>query len=77
MKSVIKLVGVVLLQLLFFSVNAADFNPRDLSHNKDYGYQIASELARIGGTSERIEVRHGDCAREDCSRDRQRFTMVA
>ena len=77
MKSVIKLVGVVLLQFLFFSVNAADFNPRDISHNKDYGYQIASELARIGGTSERIEVRYGDCAREDCSRDRQRFTMVA
>ena len=75
MKSVIKLVGVVLLQLLFFSVNAAQFKAVDIAHDKDYGYQVSDEFSRNGGTSERFEVRHGDCAGEDCWRDRQRYEV--
>jgi hypothetical protein len=75
MKSVIKLVGVALLQLLFFSVNAAQFKAVDISHDKDYGYQVSDELSRTKGTSERFEVRHGDSAGEDCWRDRQRYEV--
>jgi len=75
MKRVIKLVGVVLLQLLFFSVNAAQFKAVDIAHDKDYGYQVSDEFSRNGGTSERFEVRHGDCAGEDCWRDRQRYEV--
>jgi hypothetical protein len=75
MKRVIKLVGVVLLQLLFFSVNAAQFKAVDIAHDKDYGYQVSDEFSRTKGTSERFEVRHGDCAGEDCWRDRQRYEV--
>ena len=56
-------------------VNAEVFEKVDIAHDKSYGYQVTNELARKGGTSERFEVRHGDCKGEDCDRDRQRYEV--
>lgn len=37
-----------------------------------YSMTISSEQARIGDTSQRFEVRHGDCYGNDCDNDRRR-----
>ena len=52
-----------------------NFQPVKVAHTKSYGYQITSELARKGNTSERFEVRHGDCVGWDCQNDRQRYEV--
>jgi hypothetical protein len=49
---------------------------KDSSANQPYGLTISFELARTGKTSQRFEVRHGDCGREsDCHRDRRRVEL--
>jgi hypothetical protein len=37
-----------------------------------YSMTISTEQARIGETSQRFEVRHGDCFELDCTDDRRR-----
>ena len=37
-----------------------------------YSMTISSEQARVGDTSQRFEVRHGDCYDYDCDNDRRR-----
>lgn len=37
-----------------------------------YSMTISTEQARVGNTSQRFEVRHGDCYFEDCESDRRR-----
>ena len=58
---------------LFNLAEAVSFSPSGNSHNKSYGHQITDELSRTGETSERFEVRYGDCDKSDCITDRQRY----
>lgn len=49
---------------------------KDSSANQPYGLTTSTELARTGETSQRFEVRHGDCGREyDCQHDRRRVEL--
>ena len=49
---------------------------KDSSANQSYGLTISERLARTGDTSQRFEVRHGDCGREfDCHNDRRRVEL--
>jgi hypothetical protein len=45
------------------------------SHNKPYGHTVGNDIVRKGKTSERFEIRHGDCNRDDCSNDRRRIEI--
>lgn len=46
------------------------------SPGKPYQVTTSSEQAREGLTSQRFELRHGDCGDEDCPRDRQRIELL-
>lgn len=49
---------------------------KDSSANQPYGFTTSEDLARTGNTSQRFEVRHGDCGREyDCHNDRRRVEL--
>jgi len=65
----------VFLIALSFLSHAAEFKPSGVK-GKDYSFQISKDFARTGGSSERFEVRHGDCNDWDCIHDRQRFERV-
>ena len=51
----------------YFAVSPEN-NPR-----KSYNWTTSNEQARVGLTSQRFELRHGDCGPDDCDRDRQRI----
>ncbi len=48
-----------------------------VSHSKPYGYTTSNEVVRKGKTSQRFEIRHGDCGDDgdwnDCEHDRRRI----
>lgn len=44
-----------------------------LSANRDYSFQIAEDTVSSGQTSERYEIRSGDCGGGDCDRERRYF----
>lgn len=49
---------------------------RDNFAGNSYQYTTSDIQARAGETSERFELRHGDCGPDDCNRDRQRIEIV-
>jgi len=48
----------------------------DNSANQSYQVTTSTEVARIGETSQRFEIRHGDCGKHDCNNDRRRIEVV-
>jgi hypothetical protein len=78
-----------ILKLLFVSVLlggcvAGEYNaPAHLrvfpgsSANKPYQLTTSTEVARVGETSQRFEIRHDDCGRDyDCHMDRRRIEVT-
>lgn len=55
-------------------LNGAEVN--DTSGNQPYSISTSSDHARVGDTSQRFELRHGDCRGYDCDNDRQRIELV-
>lgn len=43
---------------------------------KPYQFTTSTEQAREGETSQRFELRHGDCSKYDCTNDRQRVELL-
>lgn len=66
----------------FESKGAFSFQKAYVSHIKDYGYKRVSDPhpVRAGKTSERFEVRSGDCYWspywDDCKNDRERIELI-
>lgn len=44
---------------------------------KEYSVTTSSEVARVGETSQRFEIRHGDCRGLDCETNRRRVEVAA
>lgn len=49
----------------------------DTSARHPYSMSTSSDVARIGETSQRFEIRDGDCRGTDCSSDRRRVELTA
>ena len=43
--------------------------------NRPYQFTTSTEVARVGETSQRFEIRHGDCGSWDCNNDRRRIEV--
>lgn len=48
---------------------------RDDYAGKSYAFTTSSDVARVGETSQRFEIRHGDCGSWDCRNDRRRIEI--
>lgn len=49
---------------------------RDDAANRPYQFTTSTEVSRVGETSQRFEIRHGDCGRNyDCDNDRRRIEI--
>ena len=48
---------------------------REDAANRPYQFTTWSEVARVGKTSQRFEIRHGDCGNYDCNNDRRRIEV--
>ena len=46
----------------------------DTAH-RSYQFTTSTDVARIGETSQRFEIRHGDCGNWDCNNDRRRIEL--
>ncbi|WP_340252503.1 heparin lyase I family protein [Roseobacter sp. HKCC-CH-9208] len=55
-------------------LNGAEVN--EISGNQPYSISTSSDHARVGDTSQRFELRHGDCRGYDCDNDRQRIELL-
>jgi len=49
---------------------------RENSANNPYQMTVSSDVARAGETSQRFEIRHGDCGPYDCNNDRRRIEAI-
>lgn len=49
---------------------------QDVYSGQPYNWMTSNEQARVGLTSHRFELRHGDCGPDDCNRDRQRIEVL-
>lgn len=47
----------------------------EISGNRPYSISTSRDYARVGDTSQRFELRHGDCRGYDCENDRQRIEL--
>lgn len=45
------------------------------SAGRSYAVSTSNEVARVGETSQRFEIRHGDCGNWDCNNDRRRIEV--
>jgi hypothetical protein len=48
---------------------------REDAANRPYQFTTSTEVARVGETSQRFEIRHGDCGNYDCNNDRRRIEV--
>lgn len=56
--------------------NAPPTEWMDINLRTPYALITSSEVARVGETSQRFELRHGSCRGYDCDNDRQRFELI-
>ena len=51
--------------------------PNSVNAKGEHNYQISSEIIRLGNSSQRFELNHGECGQDqywdDCTNDRQRI----
>jgi hypothetical protein len=50
---------------------------QNISGIQEYSVSTSNEVARIGETSQRFEIRHGDCRGFDCETNRRRIEFAA
>lgn len=71
-----KLLLIPLILLLSSCASTGEIGNKDpWSHNKSYAHNVTKDIVRKGKVSQRFEIRHGDCAMDDCYKDRRRIEL--